>query len=85
MTAETVDCQEACKVLSQIGQSPLHEVAFAERSFVNAAGGTGYTPLHYAARAGRLDAARLLLEHGNSSTYSVITPLPIYLYQILRN
>lgn len=28
------------------------------------AGTTGYTPLHYAARAGRLEAVQLLLKHG---------------------
>lgn len=28
-------------------------------------GGTGYTPLHYASRAGKLEAASLLLEHGD--------------------
>ena len=28
------------------------------------AGGSGYTPLHYAAREGRLDCARLLLDAG---------------------
>lgn len=32
------------------------------------AGGSGYTPLHYAARGGRLNAVHLLLKHGEMFT-----------------
>lgn len=42
---------------------------------MGAAGSTGYTPLHYAARAGHTKAVQLLLRHGErSSNKSPHTP-----------
>ena len=43
-------------LLARRGEKALHDDGVA--------GGSGYTPLHYAAREGRLDCARLLLDAG---------------------
>lgn len=60
--------RSACALASSGDVGRLGRLLDRDPSAVGGAAGgggaTGYTPLHYAARAGRLDAARLLLSRG---------------------
>jgi ankyrin repeat protein len=61
-----------------VGDTPrLAGLVDADGSLVHARNGDGFTPLHYAAYFGHLDAARLLLEHGSDAATFAEGPIRV--------
>ena len=49
-----------------------HQIPYPPPRFL--AGGSGYTPLHYAARAGKVEAASFLISHGEEGKFNAPGP-----------